>query len=121
MICACCRENILTQSISCMDCETRHHLDCWNFSRGCSRFGCSQANHEKEPTEEIKSATIIESNPVRDMVQETLQIFHNSKKEIGPLICRLSIDIMLLGFIYSLFQGGSGFLIFAYFYYIAST
>ena len=28
------------QSVSCEDCQTRHHLDCWNYVGKCSTYGC---------------------------------------------------------------------------------
>ena len=40
--CLVCGEGLLTDLVYCRRCKTPHHRDCWDYSGGCSTYGCRE-------------------------------------------------------------------------------
>jgi hypothetical protein len=38
--CRICGEVVLSRAVSCRDCETMHHQECWEFNERCSLYAC---------------------------------------------------------------------------------
>ena len=49
VLCPVCRREITELSALCRRCETPHHPDCWDFSRGCAVFACGETRAELVP------------------------------------------------------------------------
>ena len=41
----CCEITAEDESITCIDCKTRYHEDCWNDNKGCATYGCKSAKN----------------------------------------------------------------------------
>ncbi|MFA5142000.1 MAG: RING finger protein [Candidatus Woesearchaeota archaeon] len=56
--------------ICCGQCNTPHHLDCWEYCEGCATYGCRKQRHGGIS----KKKALVPENPFRDMeeVQDDL-------------------------------------------------
>ena len=43
--CLICGEGLLTDLVYCRRCKTPHHRDCWEYSGGCSTYGCRETQY----------------------------------------------------------------------------
>lgn len=51
--CPVCASGLMMLNMQCIACETLHHADCWEYNRGCGRYGCVNVPpQEKEPATE---------------------------------------------------------------------
>lgn len=41
--CQVCGASLETDVVSCPNCATLHHEECWAYNRGCSTYGCTRA------------------------------------------------------------------------------
>jgi hypothetical protein len=47
-------------SLSCPDCDTPHHRDCWEFNGGCAIYGCASVHRLEvcDPKEAVREARV---------------------------------------------------------------
>lgn len=45
--CPVCGEQVFSNIVTCRDCHTPHHLDCWEYSEQCTTFGCQSTLYRK--------------------------------------------------------------------------
>lgn len=43
--CPICGEGLLTDLVYCRRCKTPHHRECWEYSGGCSTYGCRETHY----------------------------------------------------------------------------
>jgi len=48
-VCQICGETMSGNIVYCKSCKTPHHLDCWQYSRKCSTYGCGQTKYQLPP------------------------------------------------------------------------
>lgn len=50
--CPVCGDPLSGNTVSCPECETPHHADCWSFGGACSIYGCHKsASHDDAPAD----------------------------------------------------------------------
>ena len=56
-VCLICGDIVGDPSVTCSDCQTEYHLDCWNYVKQCGRYACGGTrfvanDNEKESGED---------------------------------------------------------------------